>query len=171
MSVPEGNVIEVNEICVRRSPPLWLWIAISRKVGHVIGLDLGDRSDEGVASLWRDVPLDYRGDSYFRRGKRPPVDTDGWGPTDVSSPRGTVGGHSVCAKGSGRTSRIEGFNNKARKPPRAVSLSRQRQSGLARRSCGVHAGIRDDIVERFMMLAERHNRDCIWGWESRRKTA
>ena len=143
-------MIEGDEICLRQSPALWLWIGISRKVGHVLGFDLGDRTDAALPRLWKDVAPDYQSKA---------IDTDGWGAYArffASVPCGT---HTVCDKGSGRTSRIEAFNTKCR----------QRQSAIVRRSCGTWTGITDDIVERFTIFAERHNRQCFRKWEARQK--
>jgi hypothetical protein len=50
---------------------------------------------------------------------------------------------------------------------------RHRQSGLARKSCGVSRRIQDDPVrarahsmtERFLILVDRHNRQCLARWE------
>lgn len=39
---PEGDTIEIDEICVRASPSLWMWIAVSRIVDQVLGFALGD---------------------------------------------------------------------------------------------------------------------------------
>lgn len=50
--------------------------------------------------------------------------------------------HTICNKGSGKTSIVEALNTKWR----------QRQSGLVWKSCGVSWRILDDIVERFLIL-------------------
>ena len=42
----------------------------------------------------------------------------------------------------------------------------ERQSGLVRRSCGVCERMHDDIVERFMILIERHNAECEKRWQA-----
>jgi IS1 family transposase len=113
-----------------------------------LGFDVGDRTDAALPWLWRNVPEDYRSK---------PVDTDGWGAYARFFASVASGRHTVCDKGSGRTSRIEAFNNKCR----------QRQSGLVRRSCGSWAGITDDTAERFIMFAERRNKECSSKWEAR----
>jgi hypothetical protein len=63
--------------------------------------------------------------------------------------------HEACDKGSGKTSHVEGWNTKWR----------QRQSGLVRHSCGVHPKIEDDVVERFFLLVEGHNQQCLKRWQ------
>ena len=69
MAVPEGDVIEADEICVRYSPGLWLWVMVSRTVGQVLGFALVERSDEMLALCRSDVPAGYRDK---------PVCTDRW---------------------------------------------------------------------------------------------
>lgn len=145
-------MIEIDELCVRQTPPLWLWTAVSRAVGQVLGFSVGDRTDGELAWLWTDVGPSYQG---------APVCTDGRGAyARFFSARGQA--HEACDKGSGKTSRVEALNTKWR----------QRQSGLVRHSCGAHDGIRADIVDRFMILAEQHNRETIRNYRRRqgRKT-
>ena len=115
MPAPPGDVIEIDEVCVRFSPGLWLWIAVSRLTGQVLGFALGDRGDETLARCWAQVPPDYRGR---------PVRSDHWGAYARLLPAEQ---HRACDKGSGETSHAEAWNTKWR----------QRQSGLVRRSCGV----------------------------------
>jgi IS1 family transposase len=134
---PSDDVIEMDEICLRQSSSLWLWIAISRKVRQVLGFVLGNRSDAMLPCLWSDVPIDYRDK---------PVATDGWSAYSRFFPASQ---HQVVGKGSGLTSQVEGHHTKWR----------QRQSGLVRRSCGVYPGITEDIEERFLILLEQHNND------------
>jgi IS1 family transposase len=142
-------VIEIDEICLRKSPSLWLWVAISREVGQVLGFAVGDRSDAELAWLWRDVKESYQS---------VPVCTEGWGAYGRFF-SGRNQAHTVCAKGSGGTSRSEAGNTRWR----------QRQSGLVRRSCGVSRRIVDDIAERFMILAEQHNRHSIRLYQRRER--
>jgi IS1 family transposase len=126
---PEDDVIEMDEICIRLSPSLWLWTAVSRLVGQVLGFALGDRTDEMLSLCWSDVPADYRDK---------PVRTDHLGAycRFFAFPCFSPGQHRACDKGSGETSRVEAFNTKWR----------QRQSGLVRRSCGVCERIADDVL-------------------------
>ena len=132
---------------MRLSPSQWLWIAVSRLVGQVLGFALGDRSDAMLALCWSDVPESYRDK---------PVRTDHWEAYARFFPSWQ---HQGCDKGSGETSHAEAWNTKWR----------QRQSGLVRRSCGVCERMRDDIVERFMILIERHNAECAKRWQAGQK--
>jgi IS1 family transposase len=144
---PEEDTIEMDEICVRFSPPLWLWIGVSRLVGQVLGFALGDRTDDMLALCWSDVPEDYRDK---------PVRTDHWGAYARFFASFPVGRHQSCDKGSGETSRVEAWNTKWR----------QRQSGLVRRSCGVSERIADDVFERFLLLVAQHNRERAKRWKA-----
>ena len=92
--------------------------------------------------LWSDVPPDYRDK---------PVYTDEWGAYARFFP---VSQHHPSKKGSGETNHSEGLNTKWR----------QRQSGLVRECCGVHAGIEDDLVERFLIMLRGHNLECQRRW-------
>ena len=144
---PENDVIEIDEICVRVSPSYWVWIAVSRLVGQVLGFTVGDRTDAMLESAWSDVTEDYR---------NKPVKTDHLGGYKrFFSPEQ----HEACDKGSGQTSRAESWNTKWR----------QRQSGLVRRSCGVCHRIIDDLYERLLILIDQHNRQCKKDWENQQK--
>jgi IS1 family transposase len=142
VAAPADDVIEMDELCIRPSPSLWLWIAISRQVGQILGFVFGDRTDAMLALVWSDVPPDYRDK---------PVCTDYWEAYARFFPEHQ---HFPCEKGSGQTSQVEGFNTKWR----------QRQSGLVRRSCGVHPGIEDDLYERYVLLMGSHNQECARRW-------
>ena len=48
---PSEEVVEYDEICVRKSPGLWLWLAIARKTRMVLGFILADRSDASFLRL------------------------------------------------------------------------------------------------------------------------
>jgi len=147
VAAPQDEVVEMDEICLRQSPPLWLWIGVSRRVGQVLGFALGDRTDEMLALVWSDVPADYRDK---------PVRTDHWGAYTRFFASFPAGQHRGCDKGSGETSRAEAWNTKWR----------QRQSALVRRSCGVSERIADDIFERYLILAGQHNQECAKRWNS-----
>ena len=144
-----GDVIEFDELCLRQSPPLWLWVGVSRLTRRVLGAALGGRTDEALARAWAQVPADYRGR---------PVYTDHWGACARLLPAGQ---HHPCDKGTGLTSIAESLNTKWR----------PRQSGLVRRSCGVHPKIAADLSERFGLLVEEHNRQSARRYQSRQKEA
>ncbi len=143
MVAPEGDVIEFDELCLRQSPPLWLWLGVSRLTRQVLGCALGERTDETLARAWAQVPPDYQAR---------PVYTDHWGAYGRLFPAEQ---HHPCDKGSGLTSIVESLNTKWR----------QRQSGLVRRSCGVHLKMGADLCERFGLLVDAHNRQSARRWQ------
>ncbi len=51
--VPEYDVIEFDELYLRQSPPLCLWVGVCRRPRQVLGLALGDRTDEMLVRPWR----------------------------------------------------------------------------------------------------------------------
>ena len=130
---------------------MWLWVAVSRQIRQVLGFAFGQRDRATLSLCWSDVPHDY---------KHKPVVTDGY-PTyqGFFGP----GQHRVIDKGAGEigeTSVVESLNTKWR----------QRQCGLARRSCGVSRRIENDLVERFFLLVEQHNKACQRRWERDQET-
>ena len=145
---PEGDTVEMDEICICFSPGFWLWLSVSRTLGVVLAFVLGDRSDAMLKRLWHEeMPYAWR---------ELPVCTDAWGAYGRVLPPEL---HEICDKGSGKTSKVEALNTKSSNC--AHLLRRQRQSGLVRKSCGVWEGICDDISERFLILLDRHNQQCL----------
>ena len=111
----------MDEICVRLTPSLWLWTAVSRKVRQVLGFAFGQRDRATLVLCWSDVPADYQ---------HKPVVTDGYQTYTSFFPSEQ---HRAIDKASGQigeTSIVESLNTKWR----------QRQSGLARRSCSETRG-------------------------------
>ena len=149
MAAPTGDVIEFDELYLHQSPPLWLWVGVARQTLQVLGWALGDRADATLSRARAQVPPQYRGQ---------PVYTDHWGAYARLLPEGQ---HHPCDKGSGLTSIVERLNTKWC----------QRQSGLARRSCGVHPKIAADLAERFGLLVEEHNRQSARRWQRRQDEA
>ena len=100
----------MDELCVRLTPSLWLWVAASREVGQVLGFAFGRRDRDTLALCWSDVPADY---------KDKPIVTDGYAAyTGFFDPDQ----HRAIDKGGGEigeTSIVESLNTKWR----------QRQSG------------------------------------------
>ena len=149
----------MDELCVRLTPSLWLWTAVSRKVRQVLGLAFGQRDRATLELCWSDVPQDYQDK---------PVVTDGYSTYTSFFPPEQ---HRAIDKASGQigeTSIVESLNPKWR----------QCQSGLARRSCSgtrvrvgaVSRRIENELVERFFVLVEQHNIARQRQWERDRKT-
>lgn len=138
----------MDELCVRKSPSLWLWLAVSRKLGQVLGFASGERDRSTLELCWSDLPHDYR---------KKPVVTDAFEAYCGFFPQEQ---HRAVEKGSGETSIVESLNAKWR----------PRQSGLARRSCGVSRRIETDLIERFFLLVAKHNQRCLRQWNRRQNT-
>ena len=102
VAAPEGDVIEFDELCLRQSPPLWLWVGVSRQTHQVLAVALGDRTDGTLARAWAQVPTGYQSRL---------VSTDHWGAYARLVPEGQ---HRPCDKGSGLTSIVESLNTKWR---------------------------------------------------------
>jgi IS1 family transposase len=116
----------------------------------VLGFVLSDRGDAAFGKLTsEEIPA-----SYWDL----PSCSDAW---DAYRKMLSSEVHTICDKGSGKTSIVEALNTKWR----------QRQSGLVRKSCGVSWRILDDIVERFLILVEQHNQHCIKKWNQKQKIA
>jgi IS1 family transposase len=139
LPAPEQDTIEFDELCIRLTPSLWLWVGVSRLVKHVLGFAIGGREDAMLSLAWSDIPEDYLDK---------PVATDYWG---AYSRFFTTEQHFPCEKGRGLTSIVEACNTKWR----------HRHPGLTRKSCGVHWRILDDLIERFFILAEQHGIQAI----------
>ena len=148
LPAPEGDVIEFDDLCLRQSPPLWLWIGISRKSRQVLSFVPGERTDETFGRAWANVPPDYQSRQVF---------TDHWGAYARLLPKDQ---HHPCDKGSGLTSIVESLNTKWR----------QRQSGLVRRACGIHPKRATDLSERFSLLVAEHNRQSALLWKRRQNS-
>ena len=61
VAAPEDDAGEFDELCLRQSPPLWLWVGIARRSRQVFVLALGDRTDETLARAWAQAPPYCRG--------------------------------------------------------------------------------------------------------------
>lgn len=93
-------MIERDDLWVRKSPSLWLWVAASRKVGQVLGFAFGERDCLALALCWSDLPQDYR---------KKLVVTDHFEAYRSFFPQEQ---HRPVEKGSGETSSVESLNTK-----------------------------------------------------------
>ncbi len=167
---PPDDVIEIDEACIRVTPALWLWVAVSRLVGQVLSFVIGNRTDAMLALCWSDVPQDYRDK---------PVCTDHWGALTAGSLpvlRATMPTRGLRQGERQDESQREGWNTirdaQARRKWRQPGHRRwpSRQSGLVRRSCGVCGRIETDLVERFLLLVDGHNRARARRWNRQQPT-
>ncbi len=134
------DALEVDELVVRfriKRRYRYLWIAVSRLTRQVLAFFLGDRSIRSLRALWARVPPAYR---------RKLVYTDEY---EVYAKLLRSWQHRPSPKGSGRTSVVEGLNNKWR----------SRLSGLVRRTVCVR--YEEDLVRRLLLTLDQHNRLCL----------
>ena len=132
----KGDALEIDELVIRfcfKRRYRYLWIAVSRMTRQVIGFTVGDRSTKSLVRLWFSLPADYR---------RKLVYTDFY---EAYAKWFAPWQHRPCDKGSGKTSIVEGLNNKWR----------NRVSGLVRKTVCVR--YINDLQRRLWLVIEAHN--------------
>ena len=130
-------MIEFDELCLRQSPPLWLWVGVSRQTRQVLGVALGDRSETTCALLWKHVQKDY---------KKALLYSDLWEAYQAVLPDEQ---HEAMGKGAGQTCHIERFNN----------ILRQRLGRFVRRTLSFSKCDRMHEMCLSLFLHE-HNTNC-----------
>lgn len=132
--------MELDELVVRfrfKRRYRYLWLVVSRLTHQVLSWEVGDRSEKTLQKLWFQVPAEYR---------RKLVYSDFY---EAYAAFFAPWQHRPCDKGSGKTSVIEGLNNKWR----------NRVAGLVRKTvCVQHL---DDLRKRLWMVTTKHNLDQI----------
>jgi insertion element IS1 protein InsB len=135
-----GDALEIDELVVRyrfKKRYRYLWVVVSRLTHQVLAWRVGDRSERTLRKMWFAVPSAYRRKlvysdfyeayaTFFAPWQQRPSD-----------------------KGSGKTSVIEGLNNKWR----------NRVAGLVRKTVCVQS--LDDLNKRLWVVLEAHNRFCL----------
>jgi len=136
----KGDALELDELVIRfrfKRRYLYLWIAVSRLTRQVVGFWIGDRSFQSLWALWFSLPAPYR---------RKLVYTDFY---EAYAKLFRAWQHRPSGKGSGKTSLVEGLNNKWR----------NRVSGLVRKTVCVQS--LTDLENRLWMVIHQHNRLCL----------
>jgi insertion element IS1 protein InsB len=82
----------------------WVWLAMDRETREIIGVYIGDRSEEGAKQLWNSLPPVYRQCAVCY--------TDFWQAYACIFPSKR---HQPVGKDRGKTNHIERFNNNLRK--------------------------------------------------------
>jgi IS1 family transposase len=122
--------------CYRKRCYRYLWVAVSRLTRQVLGFCIADRSYKSLWRFWFTLSSDYR---------RKLVYTDYY---EVYAAFFQPWQHRPCDKSSGKTSMVEGLNNKWR----------TRVSGLVRKTvCVQHEA---DLERRLLLVIEQHNQQC-----------
>lgn len=135
-----GDALEIDELVVRyrfKRRYRYLWLVVSRLTHQVLAWRVGDRSEKTLRKLWFEVPASYR---------RKLVYTDFY---EAYAAFFAPWQHRPSEKGSGKTSVIEGLNNKWR----------NRVAGLVRKTVCVQS--LDDLNKRLWIVLEEHNRLCL----------
>jgi insertion element IS1 protein InsB len=119
--------IECDELCSfvgKKDNKQWVWLAIERDTREIIGVYVGDRSEQSARALWNSMPPVYRqcAVSY----------TDFWAAYAEIFPSKR---HCAVSKNSGKTNHIERFN----------CTLRQRVSRLVRKSMAFSKNINNHI--------------------------
>ncbi len=139
----------MDELCISKKQNLWLWTAVSRYTGQILGYLIGDRTCKHVEKLHALLPPRYQ---------RRRVYTDGY---EAYSAFFWPSQHRVCQKFDGGTRVVEGVNTRLR----------HRCSFLVRRHCvHKHCGPRDQaqsIENRLAFAARAHNAACQKRWQRR----
>ncbi|MEG4342263.1 IS1 family transposase [Microcoleus sp. A003_D6] len=81
----------------------WVWLAMDREIREIIGVYIGDRSEEGAKQLWNSLPRVYRQCAVCY--------TDFWAAYACIFPSLR---HQPVGKDSGKTNHMERFNNTLR---------------------------------------------------------
>jgi insertion element IS1 protein InsB len=100
---PKGKlVIQCDELwsfVMNKEQKQWVWLAIDQWSSEIVGVFIGDRSQEGARGLWDSLPPVYRQCAICY--------TDFWEAYRVIFPSKR---HRAVGKESGKTNRIERFN-------------------------------------------------------------
>lgn len=102
----------------------WIWLALDVETQEIVGVYIGDRSQEGAQGLWEALPAVYRQCAV--------ADTDFWSAYDEIFPSKR---HYGVGKDSGKTSYVERFN----------CTLRQRVSRLVRKTLSFSKKLKDHI--------------------------
>ena len=147
MSFPEtilpalaGDALEIDELVIRfrfKRRYRYLWLVVSRLTHQVVAWCVGDRSEKTLQKMWWQVPPAYR---------RKLVYTDFY---EAYASFFRAWQHRPCEKGSGKTSVIEGLNNKWR----------NRVAGLVRKTVCVQS--LSDLDNRLWLVLAQHNLFCL----------
>lgn len=112
---PEIDLVEIeademHSFVQNKDNVWWIWLAMERTTGQIVGFHIGDRSAEGAKGLWYSLPVELRKQAVFY--------TDNWDAYGTIIPKEKR----ICEKG--KTNHIERFNN----------TLRQRNSRLVRKN-------------------------------------
>lgn len=102
----ERPILELDELWSyvgSKAKKVWIWLALERQTRRIVGLAMGDRSDDTCRAMWLSLPPDYR--------KRAVLYSDFWASYANVLPSKRL---RQVGKDSGETAHIERFNNTLR---------------------------------------------------------
>ncbi|MDD9953192.1 MAG: IS1 family transposase [Candidatus Woesearchaeota archaeon] len=136
MPARPDDIVEYDELWTyvgSKQQRVWLWIALCRRTTQVVAYHLGDRTHDAFNTFYHSVPPAYAGCRSH---------SDGF----TTYKQISKYYHTCKKKKSGRTARVEGFNNKLR----------QRLSRLTRKTCSFSKNLTmHEIVIRLFL--QEHN--------------
>lgn len=133
--------IEADEIWTyvgSKENDIWIWLALERRTGLVVGCHVGKRDDAGASAPWGSLSEDCKKNGIFF--------TDGLSSYGKAFPAGR---HRVAVKGSGKTSHIERLN----------LTFRQRLSALVRKTLSFSRSIENLTASAWRLV--NHYNNCI----------
>ena len=124
---PSKLTLECDELwsfCAKKEQKQWVWLALDRDTGQIVGVHVGDRGEDGARGLWKSLSPVYRQCAVCY--------TDFWEAYAKVFPAKR---HRPVGKESGQTNHIERFNN----------TLRQRCSRLVRKALSFSKKIENHI--------------------------
>jgi IS1 family transposase len=115
----------------KRQEKQWVWLALDKDTREIVGVYIGDRSENSANELWLSLPGQYRENAIAY--------TDFWEAYSSAFPKGR---HRAVGKESGMTNHIERFN----------CTLRQRVSRLVRKSLSFSKKLENHIGAIFYFV-------------------
>jgi insertion element IS1 protein InsB len=131
--------IEADEMwtfCESKKNDVWIWLAVERRTGLIVGCHVGKRDDAGAVSLWNSLSEDCKNNGIFF--------TDGLASYGKVFPADR---HRTVGKGSGKTSHIERLN----------LTFRQRLSALVRKTLSFSRSIENLTASVWRFVKDYNN--------------
>ena len=118
----------------------WIWLALDVQTREIVGVHVGDRSEQGALQLWESLPRVYRQCAVAY--------TDFWDAYGCVFPKKR---HKAVGKETGKTSYIERFN----------CTMRQRVSRLVRKTLSFSKKLKNHIGAIWMFV--HHYNESLLG--------
>ena len=119
---------------------IWIWLAVERRTGLIVGCHVGKRDDAGAVALWNSLSEDCKNNGIFF--------TDGLASYRKAFPADR---HRAVSKGSGKTSHIERLN----------LTFRQRLSALVRKTLSFSRSI-ENLTASVWRFVQDYNNNILF---------